>query len=95
MNNCFSSSLLKAVLNLHNNLEILTPLLLSDIAECQSDPCQNGGTCIDQVNSYSCACVAGYTVINITPDYDYEQNKRNGVTSSERQPCEFQTLTIC
>ena len=61
MNNCFSSSLLQAVLNLHNNLEILTPLLLSDIAECQSDPCQNGGTCTDQVNSYSCACVAGYT----------------------------------
>ena len=56
-----SSSLLKAVLNFDNNMEILTPLLLSDIDECQSGPCQNEGTCTDQVNSYSCTCVAGYT----------------------------------
>ena len=32
-----------------------------DTDECSSDPCQNGGTCTDDVNSYSCACVAGYT----------------------------------
>ena len=32
-----------------------------DTDECSSDPCQNGGTCTDDINSYSCACVAGYT----------------------------------
>ena len=32
-----------------------------DTDECSSDPCMNGGTCTDGVNSYSCACVAGYT----------------------------------
>ena len=31
-----------------------------DIDECGPTPCQNGGTCTDAINSYSCACVAGY-----------------------------------
>ena len=35
--------------------------MISDIDECQSNPCQNGGTCKDQVNGYSCSCNAGYT----------------------------------
>ena len=35
-------------------------LSLPDINECSSSPCQNGGTCTDAVNSYTCACVAGY-----------------------------------
>ena len=30
-----------------------------DINECQSGPCQNGGTCIDGINSFSCSCVPG------------------------------------
>lgn len=34
--------------------------LSSDINECSSTPCQNGGTCNDAVNSYTCTCVAGY-----------------------------------
>ena len=33
---------------------------LTDIDECNSTLCQNGGTCTDGVNSYTCACVAGY-----------------------------------
>jgi hypothetical protein len=33
----------------------------ADIDECSSNPCLNGGTCTDQVNGYSCTCVAGYT----------------------------------
>ena len=32
-----------------------------DIDECSSTPCQNGGTCTDAVNGYSCGCVPGYT----------------------------------
>eukprot|EP01048_Picozoa_sp_COSAG05_P027988 COSAG05_NODE_8447_length_702_cov_2.451078_1_plen_233_part_11 len=31
-----------------------------DIDECASDPCQNGGTCVDAVYAYSCACVSGF-----------------------------------
>jgi len=32
-----------------------------DIDECGSNPCENGATCIDAVDSYTCSCVAGYT----------------------------------
>ena len=43
---------------LHTKLSF--QLSLPDINECSSSPCQNGGTCTDAVNSYTCACVAGY-----------------------------------
>ena len=33
---------------------------VTDINECSSSPCENGGTCSDAVNEYSCSCVAGY-----------------------------------
>ena len=35
--------------------------LFADIDECSSNPCMNGATCTDAVNSYTCGCVAGYT----------------------------------
>ena len=38
-------------------------LYFSDIDECASAPCQNGGTCNDLVNGFSCDCDAGYTDI--------------------------------
>lgn len=31
-----------------------------DINECQSSPCQNGGTCVDLENSYACYCPDGF-----------------------------------
>ncbi len=36
-----------------------------DINDCISpDTCKNGGSCTDGVNSYTCACVAGYSGTN-------------------------------
>uniref|UniRef100_A0A8C4HVR7 Sushi, nidogen and EGF-like domain-containing protein 1 n=1 Tax=Dicentrarchus labrax TaxID=13489 RepID=A0A8C4HVR7_DICLA len=32
-----------------------------DVDECASYPCQNGGTCEDQINSFICHCPPGYT----------------------------------
>ena len=32
--------------------------VLVDINECSSDPCMNGATCTDVVNSYTCTCAA-------------------------------------
>ena len=32
----------------------------TDIDECASDPCQNDGTCVDQVDSFMCRCQEGY-----------------------------------
>ena len=36
-------------------------LNLIDIDDCAGKPCQNGATCIDAVNNYTCNCVDGYT----------------------------------
>ena len=33
----------------------------TDIDECEPHPCQNGGTCTDDMNDYNCACVPGYS----------------------------------
>ena len=35
--------------------------LVVDINDCSSSPCMNGATCTEAVNSYACACIAGYT----------------------------------
>ena len=45
---------------------IYTNLLvyISDIDDCAGGPCNNGGTCADGVNSYTCICMAGYTGAN-------------------------------
>ncbi|KAK3103766.1 hypothetical protein FSP39_021728 [Pinctada imbricata] len=33
----------------------------TNINECASNPCRNGGSCIDGVNRYTCNCLPGYT----------------------------------
>ena len=33
---------------------------LIDIDECSSNPCENGGTCIDGDNWYMCDCPTGF-----------------------------------
>lgn len=37
---------------------------ISEINECLSFPCKNGGSCKDLINNYTCACVPGYTGYN-------------------------------
>lgn len=32
-----------------------------DINECESQPCLNGGECIDQVANFTCVCPAAFT----------------------------------
>ena len=32
-----------------------------EIDECESNPCQNGGTCMDLLNDYNCSCTDDYT----------------------------------
>ena len=41
-------------------LSLFSKTILADIDECTSNPCQNGGSCNDQINSYTCNCVDGY-----------------------------------
>ena len=35
-------------------------ILSAFIDKCASSPCQNGGTCVDGINSYTCNCKKGY-----------------------------------
>ena len=39
------------------------PLLFfrTDIDDCASTPCMNGGTCFDGIFDYSCSCSSGFT----------------------------------
>ena len=43
--------------------QLLKPLNFSiaDINECQSGPCENGASCVDNINGYTCSCADGYT----------------------------------
>ncbi len=36
----------------------------SEINECDSSPCQNNATCIDELDGYQCNCSANYTGIH-------------------------------
>ena len=35
-------------------------LITDETDECSPNPCDNGGTCTDGDNTYSCECAAGY-----------------------------------
>ncbi|KAK7494643.1 hypothetical protein BaRGS_00014041 [Batillaria attramentaria] len=35
-------------------------ILVDDTKECDSGPCRNGATCLDDYGSYSCACARGF-----------------------------------
>ncbi|XP_058507232.1 protein eyes shut homolog [Solea solea] len=39
-----------------------------DTNECSSNPCQNQGDCVDQVNSYSCDCKLGFSGLHCDED---------------------------
>ncbi|KAK3749481.1 hypothetical protein QZH41_013447 [Actinostola sp. cb2023] len=51
--------------------EIIVCCNITDINECVSSPCANGGSCEDQVNGYKCACVTGFEGKNCEIDIDY------------------------
>lgn len=36
------------------------PWFLADIDECLSSPCQNGATCVDAIDSFTCLCLPSY-----------------------------------
>ena len=35
--------------------------ICTDILECVSSPCMNGGICLDLVNGFQCQCAVGFT----------------------------------
>ncbi|CAH1240004.1 SVEP1 [Branchiostoma lanceolatum] len=37
---------------------------LAGVNECASNPCMNGGSCVDHINTFTCLCTPGYSGIN-------------------------------
>ncbi|XP_052807791.1 uncharacterized protein LOC128236745 isoform X3 [Mya arenaria] len=42
----------------------------ADLDDCNPQPCQNGGTCIDGQGTYTCECAAGYEGTTCVTDID-------------------------
>ncbi|XP_078349351.1 mucin-like protein [Oculina patagonica] len=52
-----------------------------NINECNATPCQNNGTCVDGINSYSCNCADGFLGKNcshVDPCYNSDPCKNDG-----------------
>ena len=49
---------------IHDYIFNNTKSFFSDIDECQSQPCQNNGTCQNQAGGYLCNCKAGFSGFN-------------------------------
>ncbi|XP_035694373.1 neurogenic locus notch homolog protein 1-like [Branchiostoma floridae] len=56
-----------------------------DIDECTSGPCQNGATCNNMENMYSCTCAPGYTGVHCETDINECGSNpcRNGGTCTD------------
>jgi hypothetical protein len=58
----------------------------TEVRECQSQPCVNGGTCVDQINGFACVCAAGWSGGLCQTDINEcsSQPCRNGGTCVDR-----------
>ncbi|KAI0221968.1 hypothetical protein LSAT2_026773 [Lamellibrachia satsuma] len=57
------------------------PKCREDINECDSNPCMNGATCVDDINRYTCTCVPGYSGVHC----GMEPKRPHGMGSSDRK----------
>ncbi|XP_066275649.1 fibropellin-1-like [Branchiostoma lanceolatum] len=76
---------------------------LIDVDECISAPCQNGATCQDEVNSFTCQCAPGYAGTLCETDEDEcisascqnDATCQDGVSSFTCQCAPGYTGTLC
>ena len=51
--------------SIHVDMDIrISKIYISDLDECNSNPCQNYGVCKDDVNHYTCSCLDGFAGLN-------------------------------
>ncbi|XP_020628365.1 uncharacterized protein LOC110065552 [Orbicella faveolata] len=43
---------------------------LTDLDECESNPCSNGGVCVNGVNKFTCNCIPGFTGLQCETNID-------------------------
>jgi Notch-like protein len=43
-------------------------IISGGVDNCDPNPCQNGGSCTDGVNTHTCDCVEGFTGDNCEDD---------------------------
>lgn len=56
----------------------------TEINECASSPCLNGGVCVDKIAEYACACPMGFTGTNCEEE----------VLKCDSSPCQNQALCL-
>ena len=56
-----------------------------DINECLTEPCQNGGTCLDGINSFSCDCPPDFSgpTCEVQVNFCFQDTCQNGGTCFE------------
>ena len=50
----------KYICHLKRILFLVKTTFSTDIDDCSPSPCENGGTCTDLVDDFSCDCAAGF-----------------------------------
>ncbi|KAH3812262.1 hypothetical protein DPMN_140688 [Dreissena polymorpha] len=61
---CSPASEVLGTLIKNQSAEIIVNVFYSDANECASSPCQNGATCNNLLDAYTCTCVPGYEGTN-------------------------------
>jgi hypothetical protein len=63
----------------------ITQVACEEIVECASSPCQNGATCVDQINRFTCTCVPGYvgTLCDVNFDECASSPCQNGAACND------------
>ena len=57
--------------------------------ECASSPCQNGGKCIDGMQSYTCVCPNHYQLRSFLLDENCRATRGPSTPSSDYPSCQY------
>ncbi|XP_053401382.1 uncharacterized protein LOC123549404 isoform X2 [Mercenaria mercenaria] len=68
-----------SIMEIIEEIPELSAPVVSDVNECESNPCNNGGTCVDGVNKFTCTCVPGFT----------GETCEEGIDECNSNPCQY------